>query len=117
MFVILSFACSCDSIGVYHLTFDPAFEEDVVARLERLPNDTEDHVKKQLVDYHHHLAGIAACFTRVTKHVNADQPQVRQLQSVFIVVESSFVLRSIVSDHQNHCHFCHHEIHHHIIAV
>ncbi|XP_065068718.1 adenylate kinase 8-like [Rhopilema esculentum] len=69
---------------VYHTTFDPPNNPDILRRLEIDPNSQEDVMIKRLLEYHRTIPGIMSCFEHVSKRVDADQP----MSDVFVQVMS-----------------------------
>lgn len=60
---------------VYHTTFDPPTNQDVLRRLETDPESNETVMVKRLMNYHRSIAGILKCFDKINKRIDADQPK------------------------------------------
>ena len=60
---------------IYHTTFDWPPNTDVQNRLKEVEGFTEDDMINKLVVYHRHFEGIADCYKKSSKIINADQPK------------------------------------------
>lgn len=59
---------------IYHLNFDPPTDDDVTARLQEVPGNSEKEMIQRLRDFHSCEADLLRCFQSVIKTINADQP-------------------------------------------
>lgn len=60
---------------IYHTTFDWPSSNDIASRLQEVEGNSEDCVIEKLVDYHRHIDGIIAGYSKTHKSINADQPK------------------------------------------
>ncbi|KAK3611802.1 hypothetical protein CHS0354_040470 [Potamilus streckersoni] len=68
---------------IYHTTFDWPTNSDLQNRLQEEPGYHEDDMIMKLTEYHRHISDILACFSKVTKTINADQPKADVFSQVF----------------------------------
>ncbi|XP_046844873.1 adenylate kinase 8-like [Xenia sp. Carnegie-2017] len=60
---------------IYHETFDPADDIDVAMRLVPDENSTEPAMVERLRLYRRNIEGVADCYKKIVKKINADQPK------------------------------------------
>ncbi|KXJ18707.1 adenylate kinase 8 [Exaiptasia diaphana] len=74
---------------VYHTTFDPPSEPEVVSRLIPDPKSAEKVMIERLMEYHRHINGILSCYEKIYKTVNADQPKADVFSQVLAYLKSN----------------------------
>ncbi|EDO43271.1 predicted protein [Nematostella vectensis] len=74
---------------VYHTTFDPPSDPEVVRRLVPDPKCTEAAMVGRLMEYHRHIDGILACYENIYKTVNADQPKADVFSQVLAYIKTN----------------------------
>ncbi|XP_048586819.1 adenylate kinase 8-like [Nematostella vectensis] len=74
---------------VYHTTFDPPSDPEVVRRLVPDPKCTEAAMVGRLMEYHRHIDGILACYENIYKTVNADQPKADVFSQVLADIKTN----------------------------
>ena len=55
---------------IYHMTFSPPAEEEIMARLEQRSDDTEEQVKVRLEQFHANVAAVNGCYTDIAVEVD-----------------------------------------------
>jgi len=55
---------------IYHMTFSPPAEEEILARLEQRSDDTEEKVKVRLEQFHANIAAVKGCYTDIAVEVD-----------------------------------------------
>lgn len=55
---------------IYHMTFSPPEDEDVLARLVQRSDDTEEKVKVRLEQFHANVAAVQGCYTDISVEIN-----------------------------------------------
>lgn len=62
-------------LDIYHTTFDWPSNPDIQNRLKEVEGYSEEDMINKLIVYHRHFNGIAECYKKVSKTINADQPK------------------------------------------
>lgn len=55
---------------IYHMTFSPPDDEEVLARLEQRSDDTEEKVKVRLEQFHANVAAVKGCYTDISVEID-----------------------------------------------
>lgn len=55
---------------IYHMTFSPPDDEEVLARLEQRSDDTEEKVKVRLEQFHANVEAVKGCYTDIAVEVD-----------------------------------------------
>jgi len=58
---------------IYHMTFSPPDDEEVLARLEQRSDDTEEKVKVRLEQFHDNVAAVKGCYTDISVEIDGTQ--------------------------------------------
>lgn len=58
---------------IYHDTFKPCTDPEILARLETRADDTKEALEKRLVGYHQHIAAIRDCYKAMTVEVDGNR--------------------------------------------
>lgn len=74
---------------VYHATFDPPTDTSVVQRLVSDPKSSEKIMIERLMEYHRHVDGILACYEKIYKSVNVDQPKADVFSQVLAYLKTN----------------------------
>uniref|UniRef100_A0A7S2WR25 Adenylate kinase active site lid domain-containing protein n=1 Tax=Eucampia antarctica TaxID=49252 RepID=A0A7S2WR25_9STRA len=70
---------------IYHMTFSPPEDEDVLARLEQRSDDTEEKVKVRLQQFHANVDAVKGSYTDIIVEINGtDKPE-----NVAVAVENA----------------------------
>ncbi|WAR01696.1 KAD8-like protein [Mya arenaria] len=68
---------------IYHTTFDWPSNPDIQGRLKEVEGYTEEDMINKLIVYHRHFDGIADCYKKCSKTINADQPKADVFSQVY----------------------------------
>ncbi|KAH3886530.1 hypothetical protein DPMN_010541 [Dreissena polymorpha] len=68
---------------IYHTTFDWPNNPDIQNRLKEVEGYTEEDMINKLIVFHRHFEGIAECYKKCSKTINADQPKADVFQQVY----------------------------------
>ncbi|KAK3087522.1 hypothetical protein FSP39_006998 [Pinctada imbricata] len=68
---------------IYHTTFDWPPQPEIQGRLEEGSGYSEEEMVDSLVEYHRHIDDIVACYGKVIKVINADQPKADVFSQVY----------------------------------
>ena len=55
---------------IYHMTFSPPTDPEVVARLDQRSDDTEEKVKVRLEQYHANVEAVKGSYTDITVEID-----------------------------------------------
>lgn len=55
---------------IYHMTFSPPEDEEVLARLEQRSDDTEEKVVVRLEQFHDNVAAVKGCYTDISVEID-----------------------------------------------
>ena len=58
---------------IYHMTFSPPDDEEVLARLEQRSDDTEEKVKVRLEQFHANVDAVKGSYTDIAVEVDGTQ--------------------------------------------
>ena len=58
---------------IYHMTFSPPDDEEILARLEQRSDDTEEKVKVRLEQFHANVDAVKGSYTDISVEVDGSQ--------------------------------------------
>jgi len=62
-----------DTGKIYHMTFSPPDDEDVIARLEHRSDDTEEKVKVRLEQFHANVDAVKDSYTDISITIDGNR--------------------------------------------
>jgi len=60
---------------IFHTTFDWPSNPEIQNRLKEVEGYSEEDMINKLIVFHRHFEGIAECYKKCSKTINADQPK------------------------------------------
>eukprot|EP00571_Detonula_confervacea_P014712 CAMPEP_0172298468 /NCGR_PEP_ID=MMETSP1058-20130122/1111_1 /TAXON_ID=83371 /ORGANISM="Detonula confervacea, Strain CCMP 353" /LENGTH=289 /DNA_ID=CAMNT_0013007743 /DNA_START=10 /DNA_END=879 /DNA_ORIENTATION=+ len=73
---------------IYHMTFSPPTDEDILARLEQRSDDTEEKVKVRLEQFHANVDAVKGSYTDISVEVDGTQKPEEVSATVMKSIES-----------------------------
>merc|ERR1712087_647441 len=67
---------------IYHMTFSPPEDEEVLARLEQRSDDTEEKVKVRLEQFHTNVDAVKDSYTDISITIDGNQPPAKVSESI-----------------------------------
>jgi adenylate kinase len=58
---------------IYHMTFSPPDDEEILARLEQRSDDTEEKVKVRLEQFHANVEAVKGSYTNISVEIDGSQ--------------------------------------------
>lgn len=73
---------------IYHMTFSPPADEEVLARLEQRSDDTEEKVKVRLEQFHANVEAVKGSYADISVTVDGNQAPDRVSEMIFEAIDS-----------------------------
>lgn len=73
---------------IYHLTFSPPLDDEVLARLEQRSDDTEEKVKVRLEQFHANVEAVKGSYTDISVTVDGNQSPGIVSETIFEAIDS-----------------------------
>lgn len=68
---------------IYHMTFSPPEDDEVLARLEQRSDDTEEKVKVRLEQFHANVEAVKDSYTEISVSIDGNQAPTEVSKAVF----------------------------------
>lgn len=75
---------------IYHMTFSPPEDEEVLARLEQRSDDTEEKVKVRLEQFHANVDAVKGSYTDIAVEVDGTQTPEEVSETVVKAIDAVF---------------------------
>jgi len=76
---------------IYHMTFSPPEDEDVIKRLEQRSDDTEEKVKVRLQQFHANVDAVKDSFTDIGVTIDGNQNPATVSEEIFAAIDKLLV--------------------------
>ena len=76
---------------IYHMTFSPPKDEEVLKRLEQRSDDTEEKVKVRLEQFHANVEAVKDSYTDISVTVDGNQNPATVSQEIFAAIDKLLV--------------------------
>lgn len=76
---------------IYHMTFSPPEDEEVVNRLEQRSDDTEEKVKVRLEQFHANVDAVKDSYTDIGVTIDGNQNPVTVSEEIFAAIDKLLV--------------------------
>lgn len=76
---------------IYHMTFSPPEDEEVVNRLEQRSDDTEEKVKVRLEQFHANVDAVKDSYTAIGVTIDGNQNPVTVSEEIFAAIDKLLV--------------------------
>jgi adenylate kinase len=73
---------------IYHLTFSPPTDEEVIARLQHRSDDTEEKAKVRLQQFHANVEAVKGSYTDISVTINGNQDPKLVTEQIFEAIGS-----------------------------
>lgn len=76
---------------IYHMTFSPPEDEEILARLEQRSDDTEEKVKVRLEQFHANVEAVKGSYTDIAVEVDGTSKPEEVSQTIMRAIDSVLV--------------------------
>lgn len=76
---------------IYHMTFSPPKDEEVLKRLEQRSDDTEEKVKVRLEQFHANVDAVKDSYTDISVTIDGNQNPATVSQEIFAAIDKLLV--------------------------
>lgn len=73
---------------IYHMTFSPPEDEEVLARLEQRSDDTEEKVKVRLEQFHANVEAVKGSYTDIAVEVDGTAKPEEVSKTIMTAIDS-----------------------------
>jgi adenylate kinase len=73
--------------AIYHMTFSPPENEDVIKRLVHRSDDTEEKVKVRLEQFHANVDAVSASYEMISVTIDGNQTPAKVTEAILVAVE------------------------------
>lgn len=73
---------------IYHMTFSPPEDEEVLARLEQRSDDTEEKVKVRLEQFHANITSLRSSYTEIAVNIDGNTSPDEVAKAVDVAIKS-----------------------------